>query len=507
MGWKDGTPNNSQSTAPAAPAASTDAPASGWRSGQSNDSSGAASAATPAAPEVPWFSATGNDKIGEFVAKMGDAATMGLAAKAQDALGVAQGPHGETVAQQVEGAGKDIGPVASGVADVAGYGVGGGALGVGEGIGALATSGLAKGVGENIASRVAGRAIGAGVEGAGSTIVGAAGHDENLTPGDLLKSTLLSAGTGALTPNLSAGSKAKAPSPTADLNAAVAPAYAPLRKVQYPTDAVERVISNVNVPQGLQAKMSPNLSDQIDKIKGIVAQGGKTTANDIADFRASLLGAAKNDTDMLIAGKYVSALENGVGPQMAANIAAANAASNVAKTSGEIDNWITQAGREPGKVPDAVDKQITNNPHFYQGGVGDKLWDVANSKPGLMSRVGGKIGYGLANAAIDAAGNYIGGGSPIVGAITGGLGGVILGHGSDQLRSGNLVNKLAAARHFNATGRISSGVSVFQRGACSWSAVDVCTEDSCGAWGFRLVGFPGQLALSIEHSDQKVPVR
>ena len=166
-----------------------------------------ATPAPPAAPEVPWFSATGNDKIGEFVAKMGDAATMGLAAKAQDALGFAQGPHGETVAQQVANAGKDIGPIASGVADVAGYGVGGGALGVGEGIGALATSGVAKGIGENIASRVAGRAIGAGVEGAGSTIVGAAGHDENLTAGDLLKSTLLSAGTGALTPNLSAGSK------------------------------------------------------------------------------------------------------------------------------------------------------------------------------------------------------------------------------------------------------------------------------------------------------------
>ena len=406
---------------------------------------------------------TGNDKIGEFVAKMGDAATMGLAAKAQDALGFAQGPHGETVAQQVANAGKDIGPIASGVADVAGYGVGGGALGVGEGIGTLATSGVAKGIGENIASRVAGRAIGAGVEGAGSTIVGAAGHDENLTAGDLLKSTLLSAGTGALTPNLSAGSKAKVPSPTADLEAAVAPAYAPLSKVQYPTNAVERVFNGVNVPQGLQSKMSNNLSDQIDRIKGIVAQGGKTTANDIADFRASILGAARTPADSAIAQQYVSALENGVGPQIAAKIGAANAASNVAKTSGEIDDWITQAQRNPGKVPDAVNNALTNNPQFYQGGVGDKLWDVANSKPGLMSKIGGKVGYGLANAAIDAAGNYIAGGNPIVGAITGGLGGAILGHGSDQLRSGNLVNKLAVARHFNATGE-SLPASAFSKG-------------------------------------------
>ena len=419
--------------------------------------------AAPAAPEVPWFSLSGNDKIGEFVAKMGDAATMGLAAKAQDALGFAQGPHGETVAQQVENAGKDIGPIASGVADVAGYGLGAGSLGVGEGIGALATSGLAKGIGENIASRVAGRAIGAGVEGAGSTIVGAAGHDENLTPGDLLKSTLLSAGTGALTPNLSAGSKAKVPSPTASLDAAVAPAFAPLKNKVYQTPDVERALSNVSVPQGMQANMSDKLSDQIDRIKGIVAQGGQTTADDIAGFRRSLLGAATNDTDSTIAGQYIAALDNGVGPKTAANIAAANEASNIAKTSGEIDNWITQAQRNPDKVPDAVDKQITNNPQFYQGGVGDMLRDVANSKPGLMSRVGGKIGYGLANAAIDAAGNYIGGGSPIVGAITGGLGGTILGHGADQYRAGDLSNKLAAARHLNATGE-SLPPSAFSKG-------------------------------------------
>ena len=423
----------------------------------------ASAPAAPAAPEVPWFSMTGNDKIGEFVAKMGDAATMGLAAKAQDALGVAQGPHGETVAQQVENAGKDIGPIASGVADVAGYGVGGGALGVGEGIGALATSGIAKGIGENIASRVAGRAIGAGVEGAGSTIVGAAGHDENLTAGDLLKSTLLSAGTGALTPNLSAGSKAKVPSPTADLDAAVAPAFAPLKSKVYQTPDVEKAISNVSVPQGMQANMSEKLSTQIDRIKGIVAQGGQTTANDIAGFRRSLIAASTNDTDSTIAGKYIAALDKGVGPNTAADIAAANKVSNVAKTSGEIDDWITQAQRNPGKVPDAVNNALTNNPQFYQGGVGDKLWDVANSKPGLMSKVGGKVGYGLANAAIDAAGNYIAGGNPIVGAVTGGLGGTLLGHGSDQLRSGNLVNKLAAARHFNATGE-SLPASAFSKG-------------------------------------------
>ena len=431
-----------------------------------------AAVAAPAAPEVPWFSATGNDKIGEFVGKMGDAATMGLAAKAQDALGFAQGPHGETVAQQVANAGKDIGPIASGVADVAGYGLGAGSLGVGEGIGALATSGIAKGIGENIASRVAGRAIGAGVEGAGSTIVGAAGHDENLTAGDLLKSTLLSAGTAALTPNLGAGSKAKEPSPTAGLNAAKKTAFDPLDTVHYNSSDIQPGFDGVtpSLSSGDRVARSTDLkaavNDVSQEMKDKATAGGTITADDIAKFQRTVQGAATNPQDALIAKQYSDALTNSLktarplttgslspGTNVADAVSAANTAANKAKTSGEIDDWITQAQRNPGKVPDAVDKQITNNPQFYQGGVGDMLRDVANSKPGLMSKIGGKVGYGLANAAIDAAGNYIAGGNPIVGAITGGLGGTILGHGSDQYRAGDLVNKLAAARHFNATGQ------------------------------------------------------
>ena len=134
-------------------------------------------------PDVPLFSLTGPDKIGEFFSKAGDTATFGLGAKAQDALGIAQGPHGETVAQQVENAGKDIGPVASAGADLLGYAAGPGELRVGEGLGKLAGSWLGRGVGENVASRVGGRMIGSGIEGTGATILGAAGHDQDLTPG------------------------------------------------------------------------------------------------------------------------------------------------------------------------------------------------------------------------------------------------------------------------------------------------------------------------------------
>ena len=141
-------------------------------------------------PDVPLFSLTGPDKIGEFFSKAGDAATFGLGAKAQDALGIAQGPHGETVAEQVENAGKDIGPVASAGADLLGYAAG-------PGMGSEFWTDLRSwrgaqlaigGVGENIVSRVGGRMIGSGIEGTGATILGAAGHDQELTPGELLRS-------------------------------------------------------------------------------------------------------------------------------------------------------------------------------------------------------------------------------------------------------------------------------------------------------------------------------
>ena len=186
MGWRDqAIPANAPAAAPAPITPSTDTPAAtGWRSQAVPANAPAASTApaTPTASSVPWFSAgSGNDKIGEFFAKAGDTATFGLGAKLQDALGIGQ-KDGQTVAQQVEGAGKDIGPLASAGADVLGYMAGPGELRVGEGIGKLAASAL----GGNTIARVGGRMLGSGVENAGATIVGNAGHDQNTTTGSCL---------------------------------------------------------------------------------------------------------------------------------------------------------------------------------------------------------------------------------------------------------------------------------------------------------------------------------
>ena len=388
---------------------------------------------------MPWFSfGSGPDKVGEFVGKMADSASAGWGAQALDKLGVAQGPSGQTVSQQINSAGKDIGPVASGLADAAGYMAGPGKLALGEKIGAKLGSGLLARMG------------GAAAENAGASVAGTMGHGD-YDVGDNLKALAFGGVTGAAGGALTRGARAGDVSPTAGLEADASSLYAPLNKTQYPTPAVERVLNKVSVPQGMQANISNKLSDQIDRVQSIVAQGGKTTASDIAGFRRSLLNAATNDTDMKIAGQYVSALENGVGPQMTAKIAEANAASNTAKTSADIDDWITQLKRDPGKVPDAVNSAITNSPGFYKG-VMPQLQDVANSKPGIWSKVADKAVGTVGGALIDATANYMGGGSPLSGALAGGATGLLLGHGAGQLRAGNLSDKLAAARHFNATG-------------------------------------------------------
>lgn len=460
MGWKDGTPNTASAPTAATDTSANAPAASGWRSGQAVDQPATATAPPPDKPPTPmpaamtydpndpnagwgdWaLSKLHNFAVGgnQFNRVVTDSATFGGADKLQSL--VPGGPSVDELRAQTDQSRKDIGPVASALADASGYALGGGSLGAGEKIAAR--------LGGGYLARIGGSAL----ESGGASALGTLGHggdvDEALKSGGV--GLLLGGATGAIPGARGANAGAVRPS-TSDLEATASGLYAPLSKTQYPTDAVERVISNVNVPQGLQAKMSNTLSDQIDRIKGIVAQGGKTTANDIADFRASLLGAAKNDTDMLIAGKYVSALENGVGPKIAGDIGAANAASNTAKTSGDIDDWITQAQRNPDKVPDAVNKAITNNPGFYKG-VMPQLQDVANTGSSVGSRIWEAVKKPVIGAAIDAGANAIAGQSPLAGAITGGLTGLIMGHGEGQARTNTLVNKLAAARHLNATGQ------------------------------------------------------
>ena len=232
-----------------------------------------------------------------------DSSTFGTMDKAQSLL--PGSPSVDQLRAQTEQSRKDIGPYASAAADVLGTVAGPGELKVGEGLSALMGG-----------SRWA-KAGGAALENAGMNVAGTVGHGDT-DIADNLKAAgwgLVTGGGdgGGIGVRLAKGVQAGVPSPTPGLETTAAQAFAPLSKTQYPTAAVERVINGVPVSQGLQSKISNSLSDQIDRIQGIVAKGGKTTASDIADFRASLLGAARNDTDSLIV-QYARALENGVGP-------------------------------------------------------------------------------------------------------------------------------------------------------------------------------------------------
>lgn len=409
----------------------------------------AAAPEAPAAPSTPWFSVgKGPDKIGEFVGKMADAYTGGLGAKALDALGVGQGPDGQTVAKQVESAGQDIGPLASAGADLAGYALGPGMLGVGEGLGKLATSQLARGIGENAASRVGGRMIGSGLEGAGATIVGAAGHDQDLTAGDLLKAAALSSAAGALPST--GGPKVSTPT-TADLQAIAKPKFTPLENtwINGPNTGKEFSAVDRNITPGDRATMSSSLQNKVDDINQQISSNQVLSADDLAKFQRGLMKSARGPQDQLIAGKYVDALNTALGPHAPA-VADANAATNVWKTSRDIDNWL----QDPASAPKAVAAATNKRPQLYQSqpGLLDALKNIGQSQPTIWGKVGGKVGGALLNAAIDAGAEYLGGQNPITGAVAGGLSGLALGHGGAAIRAAPIRAKLLAAQHLNATG-------------------------------------------------------
>ena len=412
-------------------------------------------------PAVPLFSlgGTGNDKIGEFLAKAGDTATFGLGAKLQDALGIGQ-KDGQTVAQQVENAGKDIGPVASAGADVLGYAAGPGMAGVGTGLAKLATSGLARGVGENVASRVGGRMIGSGIEGTGATILGAAGHDQDLTPGDLLKSALISTATGALPGG--AGERPTTPS-TADLQTSAQSAFAPLKNKVYQAPDVGNVIdrTTTGMSAGDAVSMGSRLRDARDVMANEVANRPTVTADDIAKFSRELGNAAGgDDVKQRIAQQYVAGLNKGVGSKTATDIAAANRASNIAKTSGEIEGWAA----DPTGAPKAVKGALADNPDFYKAQPG--LFDVLNAigkkapdaNPSISSEVGKAVAKHLVGAGIGAGVGYTLGNNPygdLATTAVGALAPAALG----KLRAIPTRNALLAAQHLNATGmKVDPGV-------------------------------------------------
>ena len=354
-------------------------------------------------------------------------------------------------------------------ADLAGYAVGPGKFALGER--------LAAKLGGGLAARVAGSAA----ENAGASVAGTTGHGD-FNVGDNLRAAVIGGTVGAATGALPGAKGDLAPSatnsPTAGLQTATKQAFTPLESVKIDPGHIGPAFDSVtaNLSSGMKTDMGDALTSATRKISQEMADkfrsGDDITADDIAKFQKTL-GRAGNapgagPTDSVVAQQYSDALSKAVsaakpsdwgsmtpGTDLAGAIDAANKVGNQAKTSGEIDNWIKLAGSKPNAVPDTVGKALADNPQFYQThpDLLPMLQDVANSKPGLASKLTGKVGTMLGEAAINAAGEYLGGQNPLVGGITGAASGLLMGHSSGALRSSALATKLAQIRHLNATGQ------------------------------------------------------
>jgi hypothetical protein len=442
----------------------------GWRDDSTPIAPTATTQAQTPAPSVPWFSLTGNDKVGEFVGKMADSATAGFGASILDKLGIGQGPGGQTVRSQVEQAGQDIGPLASGAADVAGYAVGPGKF-------KLAAK-LAEAGGGRLLARVGGSAV----EGGLSSGAGALGHGEST--GDALKAATAGAIVGGVTGTLPGGGGPRSVTPsTADLKAASKQAFAPLESMPVNPSQVESQFNRVsaNMTPGDRASIGTTLNSKINDITREISGTNSLTADDVAKFQRTLTKSARGDADQRIAQQYSNALDTALGPAQP-HVAAANRADNIYKTSRDIDKWAAN----PDTAPKMVASALAKRPAFYQSQPG--LFDALNKvgqmsgPPSMMQQL---IRHGVSSgvgAATGAGLDYALGGNPASGAVEGALTGAVYPRIAAAHRAAPVTSGLAAARHLAATGQ-DLGPAAFRQ-TSPWLTIPGSLARTGGyAWG------------------------
>ena len=303
------------------------------------------------------------------------------------AQGLLPGQDRAQLRAQTDEAGNQLGTAGSMSADLAGYAMAPGKIG----------SGLVKlgGIGERMIPRILASGAEGGVTSGASSLLH--GNDLSTAGKDAAIGTAIGLGTGILP---GGGAKPKTPS-TDDLEAASKAAYAAIPAKNYKPSGVIKTIDNVtaNVPKGLDVNMGDTLGTQIAKLTRVSGKGGPVTADDIAGYQRSLRYAARGDTDQKIANRYIDTLNTAVGPQVAGSIKDANAAHNIFKTSGEIDDWIAN----PLTAPKQIAKALEDQPHLYrsQPGLFEGLSAIAKkADPSVASDVGKEITKRLVGAAI-----------------------------------------------------------------------------------------------------------
>ena len=211
--------------------------------------------------------------------------------------------------------------------------------------------------------RLAGGVLGSGLEGAGASALGAAGHGD-----DVGSSALAGGGLGALMGGFGGvvgrgGSLPPAVS-ASDLKAQAQQAYAPLSNILY--DATKEVHPSLDVTNAQNAlrDWSGYKWNDAAKTRGEIntlLDKPQLSANDIQQSQSYLKGIAKNPNsdpnDALYAGHYVGqlqdVLENGipqtgvppnVGPGYAAQVkAAGDALHGRAQDVGRLNDWIAKS--------------------------------------------------------------------------------------------------------------------------------------------------------------------
>ena len=359
-------------------------------------------------------------------------------------------------------------------ADLVGYSAGFGKLGLG--------AKLAERAGGSLLAR----GLGAGVEQAGASAVSnEAATQGQIGVGDLLKQAAISGTVGGVTGLIPGGKGAMAdmPSPTKALEADTANAFKPLETTHYDPNVVGNQFDAIK--NSLAAKQTPSdaLDAQINKISQSIANkqklGQSVTADDLTNFQIDINKASRGGRDIGIAKAYNDGLDQTMantkplfsplgGPAaVAAQSDAARAAANKDAISNDIDDWMTQAKKTPDAARQSILDKTTANPGFYPGSVGDML-KQAGQPPGLVSKAFMAAAHPAADTALGAGLGYMFEGqdlpTALASAAIGGVAGAGARHALAQSGANQLVNQLARARHFNATGQTVKAPA-FNKGA------------------------------------------
>jgi hypothetical protein len=316
-------------------------------------------------------------------------------------------------------------------ADVAGYALGPGQIKVG--------ARLASAMGGRWLPRV----IGSGIEGAGSAVLGTAGHGDT-DPGDLARSGVYGGAIGLGTGMLPGSRPAVKQVPTDAMEQSAKTAWAgPNQMPADPYDVSTALTkAHLNMNSGDRVLMGSELEGAIKKAMRESGGTNSLTAGDVSNFQRAIGKAARNPDDKRIALGFKDALEQTYDPAAGKAIEAARAASNKYKTSGSIDDWLS----DPSAAPDKIGLALKKTPQYFQSHpeLFERLQAISQmGQPSMIKNLATDVGSRAAKGALTAAV----GGIP-AGAIAAAVG----APAKAAIDAAPIRRALLAAQHLNNTG-------------------------------------------------------